>query len=177
MRGGRSVTRTEGGRGGRGANERGRDKRAECQDYIVVSRCSSFGGSLHLFDRLVEMKNERPEFVYRISTEEEIELLQKNGSTFGGDLDKSSGFFHLSNIDQVRATLHNFFQGRKDLYLVQVDANKLRDGLVYEAVDGANFFPHFYGPNQSFIPLPLDAVTKTEKLSFVGGQFSCSLMD
>ncbi|KAK9139124.1 hypothetical protein Scep_008805 [Stephania cephalantha] len=124
-----------------------------------------------------KMENERPEFVYRISTKEEIEVLQKNGSTFGGDIDKSSGFFHLSKIDQVRAILHNFFQGRNDLYLIQVDANKLGDGLVYEAVDGTNFFPHFYGPDRSFSPLPFHAVTKTEKLSFVGGQFSCSLMD
>ncbi|KAK9161797.1 hypothetical protein Syun_008138 [Stephania yunnanensis] len=123
------------------------------------------------------MENERPEFVYRISTEEEIERLQKNGSAFGGDIDKSSGFFHLSKIDQVRPILHNFLQGRNDLYLLQVDANKLGDGLVYEAVDGTNFFPRFYGPDRSFSPLPFHAVTKIEKLSFVGGQFSCSLMD
>ena len=41
------------------------------------------------------------EFVYRISTANEWEELQKNGSVFGGELDKSSGFIHLSNLHQV----------------------------------------------------------------------------
>ena len=46
-------------------------------------------------------KDGEPEFVYRISTAKEWEELQKNGSIFGGDLDKSSGFMHLSKLDQV----------------------------------------------------------------------------
>lgn len=41
------------------------------------------------------------DFVYRISTAKEWEELQTSGSTFGGDLDKSSAFFHLSKLDQV----------------------------------------------------------------------------
>lgn len=40
-------------------------------------------------------------FVYRISTAEEWEYLQKNESTLGGDFDKSSGFVHLSSLNQV----------------------------------------------------------------------------
>lgn len=46
-------------------------------------------------------EGKREEFVYRISTAIEWEELQKNGSTLGGDLDKSTGCFHLSNLDQV----------------------------------------------------------------------------
>lgn len=42
------------------------------------------------------------EFVYRISTAEEWEALQRNGSTFGGELDQTTGCFHLSNLHQVR---------------------------------------------------------------------------
>ncbi|MBA0741454.1 hypothetical protein Gogos_014607 [Gossypium gossypioides] len=111
---------------------------------------------------------EGEEFVYRISTAEEWEALQKNGSAFGGDLDKSSGFIHLSSLHQVKPTLQNFFSNVKlDLYLLQIDAKKLGDGLIYEVVDGSNSFPHFYGPSRSFAPLPLDAVTKAEKLSVV----------
>ncbi|KAK7259169.1 hypothetical protein RIF29_24769 [Crotalaria pallida] len=118
------------------------------------------------------------EFVYRITTAKEWEELQKNGSTFGGDLDKSSSFIHLSNLNQVRPTLERFFSNTKEeLYLLQIDAKKLGDGLVYEIVDGSNSFPHLYGPSRSFIPLPLDTVTKAEKLSLSGGQFHCSLLD
>ncbi|CAK8544437.1 unnamed protein product [Lathyrus sativus] len=118
------------------------------------------------------------DFVYRISVAAEWEELQRNGSTFGRELDKSSRFIHLSKLHQVRSTLDRFFLNCKDeLYLLQIDANKLGDGLVYEIVDGSNSFPHFYGPSRSFIPLPLDAVTKAEKLSLSNGRFSCSLLD
>lgn len=47
-------------------------------------------------------KQEGEEFVYRISTAKEWEEFQKNGSTFGGELDKSTGCFHLSKLDQVK---------------------------------------------------------------------------
>nr|DAD33011.1 TPA_asm: hypothetical protein HUJ06_011862 [Nelumbo nucifera] len=100
-----------------------------------------------------EEVRESQEFVYRISTAKEWEELQKSGSTFGGDLDKTTGCIHLSKLDQ------------------------LGDGLVYEAADGSNFFPHFYGPSRSFSPLPLNAVTKAEKLTLSDGQFSCDLLN
>lgn len=41
------------------------------------------------------------EYVYRISTAEEWQELQSSGSIFGGELDKTSGFIHLSNLNQV----------------------------------------------------------------------------
>ncbi|KAI3882910.1 hypothetical protein MKW92_000417 [Papaver armeniacum] len=120
--------------------------------------------------------DETPEFVYRISTKEEWDELQKNGSTFGGEIDKSTACFHLSKLNQVKSTLENFFKGREDLYLLQIDSKKLGDGLVYESVDGTNYFPHFYGPSRTYIPLPLDSVAKAEKVTLSGGQFSCSLL-
>ncbi|XP_019200110.1 PREDICTED: uncharacterized protein LOC109193711 [Ipomoea nil] len=121
--------------------------------------------------------SEKEEFVYRISIAEEWEELQKNGSTLGGDLDKTTGCIHLSKLDQVQSTLQAFFVNvNKDLYLLQVDAKKLGDGLVYEAVDDSNVFPHFYGPSRSFSPLPLDAITKSEKLVLSDCKFKCSLL-
>lgn len=54
---------------------------------------------------------------------------------------------------------------------------QLGDGLVYELVDGSNSFPHFYGPSRSFSPIPIDAVTKAEKLTFSDGQFACSFLE
>uniref|UniRef100_A0A7N0TTF3 DUF952 domain-containing protein n=1 Tax=Kalanchoe fedtschenkoi TaxID=63787 RepID=A0A7N0TTF3_KALFE len=95
---------------------------------------------------------ETQRFVYRISTAEEWEELTKRGDTSGGELDKSTGCIHLSKLDQ------------------------LGEGLVYEAVDESNTFPHFYGPSQSFAPLPLDAVTQAEKISLSDGKFSCRLL-
>ncbi|XP_059437679.1 retrovirus-related Pol polyprotein from transposon TNT 1-94 isoform X1 [Corylus avellana] len=43
---------------------------------------------------------EAEEFVYRISTAKEWEEFEKTGSIFGGELDKSSGFIHLSSLHQ-----------------------------------------------------------------------------
>ncbi|KAL6504975.1 hypothetical protein OROGR_024792 [Orobanche gracilis] len=122
---------------------------------------------------------EDEDFVYRISTAEEWEELRTTGATLGGSLDKSTACFHLSKLDQVQSTLQNFFMNAKeDLYLLQIDAKKLGDGLIYEAVDDFNVFPHFYGPSRSYSPPPLDAVTKAEKLSInPDGKFSCSLLD
>ena len=47
---------------------------------------------------------------------------------------------------------------------------QLGDGLVYEAAadDSSKVFPHFYGPSRSFGPLPLDVVTKAEKIILSG---------
>ncbi|VVB06942.1 unnamed protein product [Arabis nemorensis] len=117
------------------------------------------------------------EFIYRISTDQEWVEFQKKGSSFGGELDKSTGFYHLSKLDQVQFTLQNFFMNAKeDLYLVQIDPKKLGDGLIYEAVDEVNSFPHFYGPDKTFLPLPLDSVVKAEKLTFINGNFTCSFL-
>ncbi|KAK3415358.1 hypothetical protein EUGRSUZ_H00897 [Eucalyptus grandis] len=120
---------------------------------------------------------EGEEYVYRISRLKEWEALQRDGHAYGGDLDKSTGCFHLSKLSQVQSTLQNFFLNFKDdLYLLQIDAKKLGDGLVYEVVDGVNSFPHYYGPSRTFSPLPLEAVTKAEKLSLSEGRFTCSFL-
>lgn len=55
--------------------------------------------------------------------------------------------------------------------------SQLGDGLIYEAADDSNIFPHFYGPSRSFSPLPLDAVVKAEKLTLSDGKFNCSLLN
>ncbi|GFY98629.1 hypothetical protein Acr_13g0000300 [Actinidia rufa] len=69
---------------------------------------------------------EGEEYVYRISTAEEWEALQRTGSSFGGELDKTTGCFHLSKLHQVQSTLHNFFlNSNRDLYLLQIDSKKV----------------------------------------------------
>ncbi|KAG8097496.1 hypothetical protein GUJ93_ZPchr0013g36984 [Zizania palustris] len=118
-----------------------------------------------------------PAFVYRISTTDEWAELHRTGGTLGGDLDRSTGCIHLSDLSQVKMTLQNFFIGRGDLYLLQIDTSKLADGLVYESADNSNYFPHFYGPDSSFAPLQLDAVVKAEKIVLVNNDFTCVLLD
>ena len=42
-----------------------------------------------------------PAFVYRISTADEWAELERTGATLGGDLDRSTGCIHLSDLGQV----------------------------------------------------------------------------
>ncbi|KAJ0622038.1 hypothetical protein HanPI659440_Chr01g0011871 [Helianthus annuus] len=122
--------------------------------------------------------NESQEFVYRISTADEWSELQTTNSTFGQQLDKDSGFIHLSNLNQVKSTLERFYLNTTDeLFLLQIDCKKLGDGLIYEDVDGTNVFPHFYGPSKSYVPLTLDMVVKAEKIISSNGQFTCSMLN
>ncbi|KAL6846449.1 hypothetical protein ACP4OV_023897 [Aristida adscensionis] len=116
-------------------------------------------------------------FVYRISAADEWAELQRTGATLGGDLDRSTGCIHLSDLAQVKMTLKNFFLGRSDLYLLQIGTSKLADGLICEASDDKNYFPHFYGPGRSFAPLQLNAVVKADKIELVNNDFTCSLLD
>lgn len=121
---------------------------------------------------------ESEEFVYRISTADEWSELQTSRCTFGQQLDKDSGFIHLSKLNQVKSTLERFYLGTtKDLFLLQIDCEKLGDGLIYEAADDSNVFPHFYGPSRSFIPLAFDMVVKAERLILSNGQFTCSMLN
>ena len=53
--------------------------------------------SMSEIDELIAGQEEE-EYVYMISTTKEWEELQKNGSIFGGDLDKSTGFIHLNHL-------------------------------------------------------------------------------
>lgn len=43
------------------------------------------------------------DYVYRISTPAEWEALQRDGFVYGGDLDKSTGCFHLSTLSQANS--------------------------------------------------------------------------
>lgn len=118
----------------------------------------------------------RDQFVYRVSTEKEWDELQRTGSTLGGDIDRKTGCIHLSTLHQVKMVLGNYFQGRLDLFLLQIDTTKIGDGLIYEAVKN-NMFPHLYGPSRSYIPLSHDCISKVEKLELIHGEFTCSMLN
>lgn len=59
------------------------------------------------------------EFVYWISSTAESEELQNNGSTFGVELYKSTGCFHLTKMKP-----NSFNNVKEELFLLQIDAKK-----------------------------------------------------
>ncbi|XP_074563853.1 uncharacterized protein LOC141820439 isoform X2 [Curcuma longa] len=72
----------------------------------------------------MEKRGPNEGFVYRVSVSDEWEELQRTGATLGGDLDRTTGCIHLSDLDQVKMVLNNFFRGQENLYLLQIDATK-----------------------------------------------------
>eukprot|EP00243_Klebsormidium_subtile_P006629 TRINITY_DN2852_c0_g1_i2.p1 TRINITY_DN2852_c0_g1~~TRINITY_DN2852_c0_g1_i2.p1 ORF type:complete len:124 (-),score=21.30 TRINITY_DN2852_c0_g1_i2:70-441(-) len=106
-----------------------------------------------------------PALVYRISNNEEWKRAQEEGGLWGGQMDRDSGFVHLSSEEQVPVTLKRFFVGRKDLVLLKIDAAKLGVRLKFEDTTGHGVFPHFYGFNGEFCPLPMDAIVEAKSIT------------
>lgn len=63
------------------------------------------------------------DFIYRISTEQEWEEFQKNGSSFGAEIDKSTCYYHLSKLDQV--SVLRFFSERSRLFHLGDEESRL----------------------------------------------------
>jgi uncharacterized protein (DUF952 family) len=68
---------------------------------------------------------------------------------------ESQGFIHMSEEDQVNKVATSIFKDEKDLLLLYIDYEKVKDRVRWEGKqDYGEGFPHLYGP------LPLDAVVK-----------------
>ncbi len=96
--------------------------------------------------------------IYKIAPAALWRKTQDQGRFDGAPIDVKDGFIHLSTAAQVEETALKHFAGRSDLVLIAVDANKLGDGLRYEASRGGALFPHLHAP------LPLDAVVFVKPL-------------
>ena len=86
--------------------------------------------------------------VYKILTIEEWENAQKN-NLISTSLDNKDGFVHLSNAKQIAGTLALYFSDQDRAALLEIDAESVREALVYEntkpGLKRSGEFPHFYG--------------------------------
>jgi uncharacterized protein (DUF952 family) len=87
--------------------------------------------------------------VYKVLRADEWETASNTGKIIT-DLDKGDGFIHLSTAVQLAATLSFFFQDSDEVFLLQLDLEKLdKDKLLYEEPfpnEGKrkSAFPHLY---------------------------------
>ena len=87
--------------------------------------------------------------VYKVLRANEWEIASKTGKIVT-DLDNVDGFIHLSTAVQLAATLSFFFQDSDEVFLLQLDLEKLdKDKLLYEEPypnEGKrqSAFPHLY---------------------------------
>ena len=90
------------------------------------------------------MKND----LYKILTLQEWNTAKKNGAVVT-ELDQNDGFIHLSTSSQLGLTLSLYFKDHKNVVLLQLDTNKLKDKVVFEEPvpkgSRAGLFPHIYG--------------------------------
>ena len=84
-----------------------------------------------------------PKYLFKIVSEEPgarsdtIEL---------SELDKQSGFIHLSTSTQVPRTCNLFFSKFNKLHIIKFAYNKIKNRTRWErAPDGEELFPHVYG--------------------------------
>ena len=87
--------------------------------------------------------------VYKVLRANEWETASNTGKIVT-DLDSGDGFIHLSTAVQLAATLSFFFQDSDEVFLLQLDLEKLdKDKLLYEEpypneVKRKSAFPHLY---------------------------------
>jgi uncharacterized protein (DUF952 family) len=83
--------------------------------------------------------------IYKIVPEALWRSAEIHGEFDGAPVDLADGFIHFSSAAQVRETAAKHFAGARDLLLVSVDAERLRDALKWEVSRGGDLFPHLYG--------------------------------
>lgn len=83
------------------------------------------------------------------STWQEVKL----GSLYAGDALSDDGFIHCCLFEQIEGVLLNWFKGKRDLVILEIDPELLLSPIKYENREGGlEAFPHVYGP------INLDAV-------------------
>ena len=85
--------------------------------------------------------------VYKILTLEEWENASQTGFVVT-ELDKKDGFVHLSTSSQLAVTLSFFFAQHKQVVLLQLIQDEIKEALVFEAPvpedERSGLFPHLY---------------------------------
>lgn len=99
---------------------------------------------------------DNPQYIYKILTQEQWALIQKNGLNYqnGSELDQKDGYLHLSTATQVERVARKYFASLENGIILQIDYSKVEDLVKWEPNSSGELFPHIYG-NAS-----MDAVAK-----------------
>jgi len=79
---------------------------------------------------------------------------------YTGDTLKRDGFIHCCFKHQVKTVLQQWFNGVDNLFLIEIDPDRVDVEIRYENLEGGKeLFPHIYGP------LNLSAVICVSKIN------------
>jgi uncharacterized protein (DUF952 family) len=95
--------------------------------------------------------------ILHITSRSQWEAAQQAGVYRGDTLD-SEGFIHNSTPSQVIDVANARFHGQSDLVLLDIDTERVRPVIRWEAADNGQVYPHIYGP------LNTDAVRRVHPL-------------
>ena len=88
------------------------------------------------------------EIVYRLLTRDEWTAAVQLGHYPPTDLDRSSGFIHLSTLSQSLDTANLFFSSTPSLLLMQLPTSSLSPHLVWDWVPArSSHLPHYHQPH------------------------------
>ena len=83
----------------------------------------------------------------------------KQGTLYEGDTLKINGYIHCCLSEQIESVLLNWFKGKHDLVILEINPGKLNSPIIYESLDSSlETFPHVYGP------INLDAVVNEKSI-------------
>ena len=92
-------------------------------------------------------------------TDQAVREAIKSTRTYEGDTLSSEGFIHCCFREQIQNVLANWFKGKDNLVLIEIDPHKVHSMIKYENLDGGEeTFPHIYGP------LNTDAVVNVKQI-------------
>lgn len=83
--------------------------------------------------------------IYHMCRRGEWREAEVGGAYAGSSQDRADGFIHFSTADQIVESAARHRAGQDGLVLLAVDAEKLGDGLKWEASRSGALFPHLYG--------------------------------
>jgi len=84
--------------------------------------------------------------IFHLAIAEVWYAAERAGAPYAPDDYEADGFIHCSTADQLVATANRYYRGRRDLMLVELEAARLGDSLVWEPGrrDRSELFPHLY---------------------------------
>lgn len=111
--------------------------------------------------------NEKPEYVYKLLTQQQWQTVQANSLTaeYASDLDLRDGYIHLSTASQVQPVATKYFADTPSVVVLKVNFAKIAPMVKWEPNSKGELFPHVYGT------IPQDAADKIHDGSLSGFDF------
>ncbi len=98
-------------------------------------------------------------FILKLLTHDQWLAFEAEQKFTGAPVDIEDGYIHFSTGEQVAETAKKYFSDLVNVYVVQIDTEKLPCEVKWEPSRGGALFPHLYAE------LPFSAVSRVDVLN------------